>query len=474
MFVEHVNMKVEENRSAAIKASTWRWVLGLGFLITVVLAVLLRPAEHQPKGVLANEDGTRAITSASIKPANPTPVMSPASTVRPLPASEIVAAKLRQFAHRRRDLTYAMAEKFKVEVPQGVHQFFDLLEQGDWEQAQAAFQSLSNLAMSADAPEGLHERIWPPIAEAYGVAHTAQSWPPQQLLDYGQAILGSLKPGMVYVGGTDAGRFIPTLLGETSDGERPIILTQNALADRTYLNYVSYLYGERLASPSEDDSSRAFSEYIADAQKRFTHDQQLPDEPKQVRPGEDIQMADGRTTVSGQVAVMTINEHLLRNIIDKNPGLSFALEESFPFKSTYASAVPLGPIMELRAADAQAAYTPETATQALDYWRNAADELAASTEAAGDSAPRREYSKMALAQANLLLEHNYSTQAEQALQIASEMCPSSPEVVFNYVNLLLKQNRIEEARAVVQSGLSAAPDNQQFKALQSSLATLKR
>ena len=52
--------------------------------------------------------------------------------------------------------------------------------------------------------------------ETYGVAEIAHLWPAQQVLDYGEAVLGSLRPGMVYVGGTDAGRFIPTLLNETS------------------------------------------------------------------------------------------------------------------------------------------------------------------------------------------------------------------------------------------------------------------
>jgi hypothetical protein len=47
--------------------------------------------------------------------------------------------------------------------------------------------------------------------------------PAQKLLDYGNAVLGALRPGMVYVGGTDPGRWIPTLLNETSESERHIV-----------------------------------------------------------------------------------------------------------------------------------------------------------------------------------------------------------------------------------------------------------
>src|SRR5215813_2460423 len=93
--------------------------------------------------------------------------------------------------------------------------------------------------------------------------------------------------------------------------------------------------------------------------KRLQHDQQFPDEPKQVRPGEDIRMVDGKAQVSGQVAVMDINERLLETLMHKNPDLSFAIQESFPFKDTYADAVPLGPIMELHAADAQSSFTQD-------------------------------------------------------------------------------------------------------------------
>ena len=70
--------------------------------------------------------------------------------------------------------------------------------------------------------------------------------PAQKLLDYGNAILGSLRPGMVYVGGTDNGRWIPELLNETSGSEPHIIVTQNALADGRYIDFVNTLYNDRI------------------------------------------------------------------------------------------------------------------------------------------------------------------------------------------------------------------------------------
>jgi hypothetical protein len=137
-------------------------------------------------------------------------------------------------------------------------------------------------------------------------------------------------------------------------------------ADNTYLQYVNFLYGDKMGTLSPEDSQRAFNDYITDARKRYTHDQQFPDEPKQLRPGENVEMVGERIQVSGQVAVMGINEKLLQAIMDRNPQLSFALEESFPLKSTYPGAVPLGPLMELRVQDQQAAFSAGTAAQTVD------------------------------------------------------------------------------------------------------------
>jgi hypothetical protein len=95
-------------------------------------------------------------------------------------------------------------------------------------------------------------------------------------------------------------------------------------------------------------------------------------------------------------------------IMAKNPTLSFALEESFSFKSTYPNAAPLGPIMELGVPDVQKTFTAEAAAQTVEYWRTASQSLLADSETARDSTVLRAYSKMATAQAKLLEDHNLS------------------------------------------------------------------
>jgi len=428
------------------------WALVIGFLLVVLIAVLM-PRSRNPSSdrtsttnapPLANAplEGAARIASAR-RGLNFGTKLAPVKT-----AEEIVAGKLAQFARSRRQLAYALARRHGVEVPDAVKRFFDAVETGNWDEIQARFKAINGGDFSAShgggRPPGVNE-LWSAIVDAYGVAEQVHLWPAQKLLDYGNAVLDSLGPGMVYVGGTDNGRWIPELLNDTGDGENHIIVTQNALADSMYLEYVTQLYGDRLANLTQEDSQRAFQEYLADAQQRLQHDQQFPDEPKQVRPGENITDTDGKIQVSGQVAVMMINERLLQTLLQKNPDTSFAVQESYPMTGTYANALPLGPLMELRAQDAQNTFTPERAAQSVEYWSNTAENVLSDPEAAGSAATLKSYSHDANSAANLLAANGYDAEAEQAYRLSSQLCPFSPEAVGGLANILSRTGHADEA-----------------------------
>ena len=385
-----------------------------------------------------------------------------------LTAEEIVANKVRQFGRSRREMVRAIARRSQKEVPSEVDKFFDAIK--------AEWDVLSKQSGQYDGSTYLPslDPFWPAVLDAYGVAEQAHLWPAQKLLDYGNAILDSLRPGMVYVGGTDDGRWIPELLNETGDGESHIIVTQNAFADSRYLDFMNTLYGDRMATLTSEDSKRAFQEYTADAQKRLEHDQQFPNEPKQLGPGEDVRLVDGRVQVSGQVSVMAINERMFQMLLDKNPDLSFAIQQSFPFKSIYDSATTVGPIMEVRAQDGQNALTADRAAQSVDYWRATTEQLLSDPQAADSSNQRKAYCKLASEQAALLLSRNYTAEAEQTFRLATEMAPSSPEAVFPYVGLLAGQDRFEDAIPVVENAIKGSPENQQFRNLLEQLQNRKK
>ena len=393
---------------------------------------------------------------------------SPAPT-----AEEIVTNQLSLLAHNRREVLHNMAQAWNLQVPADFDRFFDIAQAGQWDKLQGFFGTMMTNRQNGVWSEAA-SKLWPAVLETYGAAEAAHKWPAQQLLNYGDAVLGALRPGEVYTGGTDPGRFIPTLLNETADGPQNVVLTQNALADGSYLNYLGFLYGDRLNTLTHDDSQKAFETYIADARKRFEHDRDFPNEPKQIRPGEMIQITEeGRVNVSGQVAVMAINEKLFQTLMDKNPDTSFAIEQSFPFKSTYANATPVGPIMELRVNDEQNALTAERASQSVDYWTTTTQQLLSDPTSANSPEVSHAYSKMAAEQASLFLDHNLPTEAEQLFRLATQISPESPEVTFRYLNLLMGQNRVADAISVADNAVKADPSNAQFQQLLDALKKQK-
>jgi len=432
------------------RRSLWPWLLTAGCTLLLLVA-FLRPS-RPGDGISAT--GKDPVSKAS-QPGDESAARKLPRNARSAPvatAEEVVARKLSQFARSRRDYTHALARRHNVPVSDDVERFFDAVESGNWEAIQAAFKKINGGDGSAghgkDRPPEV-TKLWPAIIDAYGAAEQVNKWPAQKLLDYGNEILSSLRPGMVYVGGTDNGRWIPELLNATSDGERHVIVTQNGLADGSYLDYLRLQYDDRLKTLSNEDSQRAFQEYLSDAQKRFEHDRQFPDEPKQVRPGEGLQMVDNRFEVSGTVAVMAINERLLEMLMQKNPELSFALQESFPLRGTYEDALPLGPLMELSARDEQNTFTASHATQYLDYWRETAQRVLSDGEGVGSDTALKSYSHDTVSAANLLAAHNFNAEAEQAYRLATQLWPENPESVGGLANLLAASGRQSEAQRIL-------------------------
>lgn len=445
--------------------SRWLRLLIAGCILVLFVGLLGAKRHGKRVSAVMATDATRtdlSTESAQVQPPRQRPRQS--GTAPTLSAEEIVASKVSRFARSRRDIARGIGRRLNKQVPPEVEKFFDAVEAGEWTAIKAQWDALAPMSGQYQNSTNHWEELdpfWPAVLDAYGVAEQAHLWPAQKLLDYGNAVLDSLRPGMVYVGGTDNGRWIPELLNETSDGEQHIIVTQNALADSRYLDFVNTLYGGSMTTLSAEDSQAAFQAYVADAQKRLEHDQQFPDEPKQILPGENIQVVDGKVEVSGQVAVMGINERLLNTLMQKNPDLSFAIQESFPFKGTYADALPLGPLMELGAGSGQNEFTAQQAVQSLEYWQSTAQQVLSDPEAANSPDALRSYSHDAVAAANLLAAHNFNGEAEQAYNLAAQLWPGNPESVGGLAGVLVGSGRETEARQLLENFAQRHPDQQQ-------------
>ena len=251
----------------------------------------------------------------------------------------------------------------------------------------------------------------------------------------------------VLYGGTDPGRFNPTYMifcesflepkhkprDPKFDRRDVYLITQNALADKTYLDYIRAHYnrsaqsdpyffselfrrdiereqgrtnllaramlpldrfftglGQRIEdrrradgvypppeikTPSNEESQQAFHDYLNDAARRLQHDSQFPNEPKQLKPGEGVTFTkDGRVQVSGQVAVMSINALLAKVIFERNPTNEFYIEESFPLDWMFPYLTPFGIIMKINRTPVPE-ITQEMIDKDHDFWSQYSDRL---------------------------------------------------------------------------------------------------
>jgi len=434
-----------------------------------------------------------------------------------------------------------------------------------------------------------HDMFTPPVFDANGKA----TYDPQARA---QALKGTnaslIYPEMtrdaVLFGGTDPGRFCPTYMifcesfiphdkqpvqDQKFDRRDVYIITQNALADGTYLEYIRAHYDrstqidppffqdllrskteveqnyttnflaslaynildkpfltlgakiekrrraegvyppKEIYTPSPEDSQNCFNSYMQDAQQRYSHDQQFPNEPRQIRAGEEVRNDNGRVSVSGQVAVMAINGLLTKVIFDHCPSNEFFVEESFPLDWMYPYLTPFGVIMKINRQPLDE-LSDDVIRRDHEFWCNYSDrfignwinyntsvkEIADFVEKVylhrdfngfkGDRAfvrdddAQKAFSKLRSSIGGI---YNYRvshsrTPAEQqrmikeadfAFRQSFAFCPYSPEAVFRYVPLLVNSGRVDDAILVAETCHKLDPNNGSVSDLLNNLNSIK-
>ncbi len=257
-----------------------------------------------------------------------------------------------------------------------------------------------------------------------------------------------MSPNAILFGGTDPGRFCPTYMifaesfiepeqrrNPNFDRRDVYIITQNALADHTYLSYIRAHYnrsaqkdppffqdlvqrittlnkgpdinqrtnllprliggpldsiflslGEKIEArrradgvyppneiytPTPMDSARSFEEYLQDAARR----KQLG----QLRAGEVVDIismpgGNDRIQVAGQVSVMAINGILAKIIFDRNPTNEFYVEESFPLDWMFPHLTPFGVILKINR-EPLPEFTEEIFQRDRHFWQQYSERL---------------------------------------------------------------------------------------------------
>ena len=259
-------------------------------------------------------------------------------------------------------------------------------------------------------------------------------WPPPMAAD------------AIYFGGTDPGRFVPTYM-VYSAGMRPdvFVLTQNALADPTYMNVERDLYGKRIWLPSADEVRQAFTDYTdAVATGRRTTQGT-------------IREVNGRVQITGASAVMDICADLARLIYDRNPDHAFYVEESYPIAWMDAFLEPAGLAMRLNRAGAD---LETVQVRDEDFWDWMTRRLVERSAYRRDFAAQKSFSKLRSAMGGVYARKGQAHAAEQAFLQAMVLYPLSPEVLFRYLReILLPAFRFAVGREAIQAFLQADPKN---------------
>lgn len=242
---------------------------------------------------------------------------------------------------------------------------------------------------------------------------------------------------------------------------------------------------KEIITPSVADSEIA---YI-----RYRDDFMIRQQRNQLKPGEIATfLPDGRVSIQGHASVMAINSILTKMIFDKNPDHTFYIEESFSMDWMFPHLSPYGIILKLNREPVPAIteammmrdrqfwaqymerlignwVTPETSIEALVrfakdvYLRGDLRNYKGDTKFLREDWAQKAFSKLRSAIAgvyafrlspqcpqslrpqNAIEEQRLLEEADFAFRQAFALCPYNAEAIFNYSNLLIRINRLDDA-----------------------------
>ena len=226
----------------------------------------------------------------------------------------------------------------------------------------------------------------------------------------------------IFFGGTDPGRFVPTYMIYSANFRPDVyLITQNALADDTYMSVERDLYGDEIWIPAKEDSAEAFNIYVDEVQSG-----------KRQANG-DLKIENGRVQVTGALGVMEINGILTKMMHDHDRlKHSFYVEESYVIQWMYPYLSPHGLIMKLNAENTP--YDAKRAVQDNDFWDWYVRRLLNDPMYRRDFAGQKSFSKLRAAIAGLYQKQNRYSEGSQAFREAVLLYPASPEAVFRYAH----------------------------------------
>ncbi|NUN92929.1 MAG: DUF2723 domain-containing protein [Verrucomicrobiae bacterium] len=302
---------------------------------------------------------------------------------------------------------------------------------------------------------------------------------------YGHDMLKDCDRDAVVYGGTDPGRFVPTYMifvesfqpkrwrkDPNFDRRDLYIITQNALADQTYMNYIRGHYDthrekmdrwyhrllgrdqlypkEPLRLPDDNEFNLIFSEVVQAAQNN----------PQSgVTFQRDAMGKVVRASVQGVEGVFAINGAIAKWIFEMNKAKhTFYVEESYPIPWMYPYLEPFGLFMKLNKEPIKA-IPPEVVRRDMALWSRLDAELMANPKFLRDDVARKSFSKLRSSIGGVYLFRGMNREAEKSLRQALDFYPASAEARSRLTECLVNQGRLAEARANCEAWLALDPFN---------------
>jgi tetratricopeptide (TPR) repeat protein len=323
---------------------------------------------------------------------------------------------------------------------------------------------------------------------------------------FGHDVMQPMDRNAVYYGGSDFGRFVPTYMAfvesqqparwkrDPSFDRRDVtVITQNALCDSYYSQYIRQQYDPRFRPKAEnytpeekalvddktkwlgtektytpfekwlghstayptipvtclspDELSECWKEYLA-----------RPDVSARIRAGE----VGSNGVRPGSGDVFEINAIAAEKIFQKNKAAhTFYLEQSTPMAWTYPYMLPDGLIFKL---------SPEKLTAlpaaviAADYkfWNDYAARLLADPTFRIDDDATITFGELAYNHADLYRSRNLAKDEEYFLKLAVRLSPQLPEAILRLNDVYIYQQRYDEAIALMRQAELDDPRNDVF------------
>lgn len=281
-------------------------------------------------------------------------------------------------------------------------------------------------------------REWGALTNAMGMAEP--NYPPP------------MTTNAIFYGGTDPGRFVPTYMIYSADVRSDVyLITQNALADNTFMNITRDLYGDTIYIPSLEDSNEAFRKYVDDVNAG------------RIQAGADIKIEGGKVSVQGVGGVMTINGILAELIFKENKDRhDFYVEESYVIQWMYPYLTPHGIILKLNS-EPLPGLDPELVKKDHAFWGWYTQWLLDQSKFRRDICARKSFSKLRSAIAGIYDYRRMYDEAEYAFKQSIDLYPLSPEANFRLAQMYMNMQRFEEAEMLIRSFQEQDPQNESAK-----------